>query len=154
MKKRILICLAVLTALLCPVLAACNGGDAGETTPAPTDTVVTTPTETPIEAPTEEATEAPAEETTEMPTEAPTEAVTEPETEAPPALMTVVDLSAREGIDLTDYFTRSSKCAVTMVEDEAEGSIARLASEGITTVGTAMPEKPAGCCSPLQRSTA
>lgn len=139
MKKRILICLAVLTALLCPVLAACNGGDAGETTPAPTDTVVTTPTETPIEAPTEEATEAPAEETTEMPTEAPTEAVTEPETEAPPALMTVVDLSAREGIDLTDYFTRSSKCAVTMVEDEAEGSIARLASEGITTVGTAMP---------------
>lgn len=134
---RLLIVACLLTVTLCLCLTGCQSepaapADPAETTaapiPAPTEPAAT---EAPTEAPTEPA-------ATEVPTEAPTEAVTEPETQAP-VLMTSIDVDAVEGMDASGYFTRTSKCEVSLVEDEAEGKVIRLATKGITAVGTSKP---------------
>ena len=134
---RLLIVACLLTVTLCLCLTGCQSeptapADPSETTAAPTPSP-TEPaaTEAPTEAPTEPA-------VTEIPTEAPTEAVTEPETQAP-VLMTSIDVDAVEGLDASGYFTRTSKCEVSLVEDEAEGTVIRLATKGITAVGTSKP---------------
>jgi len=77
-------------------------------------------------------------ETAEVPTDVATEAPTEPVTEAP-TLMTVIDMDAVEGVDVSDYFTRATKCEVSLVEDEAEGKVIRMTTKGITAIGTAKP---------------
>ena len=77
-------------------------------------------------------------ETAEVPTDVATEAPTELVTEAP-TLMTVIDMDAVEGVDASDYFTRATKCEVSLVEDEAEGKVIRMTTKGITAIGTAKP---------------
>ncbi len=133
---RVLIAAALSMLALCFCLVACGGEPAK--TP---ETVGTTAddTDTPTEPAEPEAdTEVPTEAPTAEPTEAPTEAPAEPVTEAP-TLMTVIDMDAVEGVNASDYFTRASKCEVSLVEDEAEGKVVRMVTKGIATVGTAKP---------------
>ena len=135
---RLLIAACFLALTLCLCLVGCQNepADPAETTAAVT-AAPTEPadTEAPTEAPTDATTE-PAD--TEAPTEAPTEAATEPVTEAP-TLMTSIDVDAVEGIDASEYFTRASRCEVSLVEDETEGKVIRLATKGISAAGTTTP---------------
>ena len=135
---RLLIAACFLALTLCLCLVGCQNepADPAETTAAVT-AAPTEPadTEAPTEAPTDATTE-PAD--TEAPTEAPTEAATEPVTEAP-TLMTSIDVDAVEGIDASEYFTRTSRCEVSLVEDETEGKVIRLATKGISAAGTTSP---------------
>ena len=134
--SRMLILALLLILALGASLIACDPAD---DSPANTtaQAVTTEPTEHPATEPPE--TEAPATET--PATEAPetTAPETLPETEAEPSLMTVVDMSGKEGTDLTAHFARLSKCEVTMVEDEAEGRVLRMSSKSIVTVGASVP---------------
>ena len=135
---RLLIAACFLALTLCLCLVGCQNepADPAETTAAVT-AAPTEPadTEAPTEAPTDATTE-PAD--TEAPTEALTEAATEPVTEAP-TLMTSIDVDAVEGIDASEYFTRASRCEVSLVEDETEGKVIRLATKGISAAGTTTP---------------
>ena len=135
---RLLIAACFLALTLCLCLVGCQNepADPAETTAAVT-AAPTEPadTEAPTEAPTDATTE-PAD--TEAPTEALTEAATEPVTEAP-TLMTSIDVDAVEGIDASEYFTRASRCEVSLVEDETEGKVIRLATKGISAAGTTSP---------------
>lgn len=136
MKKytRFLWLIGLLTLCLCLGLSACDSGRGEDTTPAVTDG----PTEPATDTPTEPATEAPTDEVTDAPTEEPTEEVTEPVTEAP-TLMSTVDMDLLDGKKLTDYLTRPSKCAFELVDDEAEGKVLRLSTEGIGAVNGGKP---------------
>ena len=136
MRNRVyyLLTALLLAVCLCLGLSACDGGDEN----------VTTPTLAPTEAPTEpsgDATETPTDgETTEAPTDGETteEVTTEPVTEAP-TLMSTVDMDILDGKKLTDYLTRPAKCATQVVDDEAEGKVLRLSTEGIRTVNGGKP---------------
>ena len=118
---------------LCLTLAACDGGEGDVTTPtlAPTDA----PTDAPTEAPTA------GDVTTEVPTEEVTteEETTEEETTEAPSLMLSVDMDVLDGKNLNDYFTRSSRCDTDLVDDEGEGKVLRLYTEGITAVNSGKP---------------
>ena len=138
---RIRICY-LLTALLlavclCLGLSACDGGDENVTTSA--DVTTNAPTES-----VDDATEAPtdSESTTEAPTETPTDAPAEETTEAEteePVLMLSVDMDVLDGKTLTDYLTRPSKCDAALVDDEGEGKVLRLSTEGISSVNGGKP---------------
>ncbi len=119
-------------------LAFCLSGCTGDPAAVPETDGATAPVTQPAatEAPNEVVTEAPTEVVTEVPTEEVTEAVTQP---PEPVLLTVIDADMASGLDITDFFTRLSKCEVSMVDDETEGKVIRLASKGVTTVGTAKP---------------
>ena len=139
--------------------AATTSAPTEEATDVPTEAVTAAPTEEATTAPTEETTAASAEETTdrsteeisaeatealtepadtETPTPEATEEATEPVTEAP-TLMLTVDMDLLDGQDLTKYFTRSSKCAAELLDDEQEGKILRLSTEGISSIGSSKP---------------
>ena len=139
MRNRfLLLCLTVLMALcLGLTMTACDGGEGD----------VTTPTLAPTDAPTEpvvDATEAPTDGdvTTDTPAETPTDApeeTTEEETTEAPSLMLSVDMDILEGKTLTDYLTRPSKCDAALVDDEGEGKVLRLSTEGIGAVNAGKP---------------
>ena len=124
---RILILTVLVALALC--LAACDGPT---TPPAATTAAATTAS---AEAATQPPTE-PADTVTEAPSEAPTAAETQP---AGPVLMTVVDVDAAEGVDASDYFTRPSRCEISLAQDGEEGNVIRLTTKGITEVGVAKP---------------
>ena len=139
MRNRfLLLCLTVLMALCLGLsMTACDGGEGD----------VTTPTLAPTDAPTEpvvDATEAPTDGdvTTDTPAETPTDApeeTTEEETTEAPSLMLSVDMDILEGKTLTDYLTRPSKCDAALVDDEGEGKVLRLSTEGIGAVNAGKP---------------
>ena len=59
-------------------------------------------------------------------------------TEAP-SLMLSVDMDVLDGKKLTDYLTRPSKCDAALVDDEGEGKVLRLSTEGISSVNSGKP---------------
>ena len=123
---RTLILVALLALSLCLCLASCNGSPA----PAPeTDGATASGTAAPTEP---VATEAP----TEVPTEAPTEEITQPQG---PSLLTVIDADGAADLNISSFFTRLSKCEVSLEDDEAEGKVIRMTSKGVSEVGTAKP---------------
>ena len=133
------LCLAGLLALcLCLALTACDGGDTSETTAAPSGTDA--PSEAATDTPTEP--ETPESEDTEPVTDpddsAATDEVTEPVT-AEPTLMPTVDMDLLDGQDLDSYFTRPGKCTYELADDEAEGKVLRLATQGIGAVNGGKP---------------
>ena len=124
----LLLCLAV---TLCLLAVSCDG-----TTATPTDTTEGSTTAFDTPAGTEgQVTEAPTEEAnTEAPTEAPAPDTSEAEeTESvEPSLMTVVDMDVLNEKNVTTYFTRASKCGVSLIDDETEGKVVRLTTKGLT----------------------
>ncbi len=138
------LCLAGLFVLgICLLFAACDKGGEDDTAPIPgvTDEPAESVTDTPTDTPTEPVTEAPTAGETEAPTDEPVDETTEAPTEPlpEPTLMTVIDLGAVEGVDASSFFTRAAKCEVTLVDDETEGKVVRMATSGITAMGTAKP---------------
>lgn len=129
--------LSVLTLCLC--LVGCNGEPSGteETTVSVTD-APTDPAETSVDTEPGEDTSAPTEESSAGATETPTETPTEPVTE-PPALMPTVDADVLVGKEISDYFTRGSRCEVTLVDDETEGKVIRLSTAKVTSVNAGKP---------------
>ena len=138
--------LSLLLLCLCLALTACDGDGGEETAPRETlpstEPVTSAPTEEITLAPTEEVTEIPTDDTAEEATEIPTDDITEEQTEpapAEPVLMSTVDMDILRDKELSAYLTKSTKCAVELVEDGSEGYVLRLSTKGITSVGTAKP---------------
>ncbi len=108
-----------------------------EITEAPTDAVTAEATEEATAEATGDATGEVTAEATEEADDETTEAPTDPLPE--PTLMTVIDLDGVEDVDASDYFSRLTKCSVTLVDDETEGKVVRMATKGISTAGTVKP---------------
>ena len=142
MSVRLLTVAGLLVLALCLCLVGCDSDPApSPETSGATEAVSSPSTESAtkgdaVENPTEAVTSASTEAQTEISTEAPTEAETEPPV---PTLLTVVDLDGVSGVDASSFFSRPTKCDVSLVDDEAEGKVVRLITKGVSTVGTAKP---------------
>lgn len=142
MSVRLLTVAGLLVLTLCLCLVGCDSDPApSPETSGATEAVSSLSTESAtkgdaVENPTEAVTSASTEAQTEISTEAPTEAETEPPV---PTLLTVVDLDGVSGVDASSFFSRPTKCDVSLVDDETEGKVVRLITKGVSTVGTAKP---------------
>ena len=142
MSVRLLTVAGLLVLALCLCLVGCDSDPApSPETSGATEAVSSPSTESAtkgdaVENPTEAVTSASTEAQTEISTEAPTEAETEPPV---PTLLTVVDLDGVSGVDASSFFSRPTKCDVSLVDDETEGKVVRLITKGVSTVGTAKP---------------